>query len=932
MRVSATAMATIVDRQTARFGALNLATSCFRLLHLEPLSFPDRQVRCHLTDHVFTDNDDDDNTIPEYEAVSYAWGSDARTYSIAVNGADFAVTHNLFAILSHLAPSLPSQADIAKRTLWVDAVCIDQYNPHEQSHQVRLMKDIYSNARRVVFHLGHPTADTNLVMSALAMLHDRIDNFGRHYVDSLLLGIIWDEVQAELHSDFSAVHERQRNGLHDLLQRPWFRRVWIIHEAGNARDGLIQCGDRAVSCHTFVLAPGLLGVDVEAQRQDILDAMPTPRRAGSWLSPDKQAERSLFRLLQKFCRAEATLDRDRIYALLGLCDVPAAQGDNHHEMVVDYKKTDIDIVRDTIAHICSCKASTVPESFHHDIPSFLANLYSLDSRVFSLLVQSRDFESLVSMMQERVEHISIKQSHFYDAVRNPFCGGSITELLLASAQPGTIEVTEEIVVAAAQNQTQGLQVMAVLLASCASQIKLTEKVCRAVLMNGVQGPQIAQLLKQRVGNEVQLTHNIIIESVSSTHTWKAILSHLSEHGIDPQTLADVVTAAARKELKGEVILQSLLEDARFNVVVDEQLLLAITENKTNATKLLETVLRHRALGPFSETVLSRCMQHPAHAHALLDLLEQYQGIAPISETLAQSRTPELWSFIKEGYHVRNFTHKTNGDKARTDEGQPVLWWAILRSDIALTELLLDLGASLDIEHPVEGPPILRAVASKNTGMVEVLLSRGAKADLSIVHHSFFDPLLIASMNDDATMLALLLDRGELGVDRVVGELERTTLQMAAEAGKINAVRFLVSRGADIYQADMVGRTALHCAAGKGQLETVRLLVEECGADVDAGVGRSWYTVLSIAVKERRVAVAEFLLQSGADVNGCGWKAMTPLHLAVQWQWPEMVRLLLDHGAGCQMQDRDRDTPRDYAMKLKEREVLDMIDAHLGRVQ
>ncbi|KAH7037057.1 heterokaryon incompatibility protein-domain-containing protein, partial [Microdochium trichocladiopsis] len=330
----------------AAHATLDLDRRCFRLLKLHPLSFPERQIQCCLEDHIFGDESD---TIPPYEAVSYAWGSDAATHTIQVDGADFPVTRNLYTILQHLSPQ-GGAADTATRMLWIDAICIDQYNPHEQSHQVRQMRDIYASASSVIFYLGDPTADTNLVMTALGMLDSRITDFGRQHVDELLLDIIWDEVQTELREKFSAVAERQRNGLHELLQRSWFKRVWIIHEVGTAKQGVVQCGARTVSCETFVLSPALLHVDVGAERRDILDAMPTPKRASSWLSQDRKNERSLYRLLQKFRKAEATLDRDRIYALLGLCENSPASS-RQPGMVVDYKKTDDDIIRDTIAHI-----------------------------------------------------------------------------------------------------------------------------------------------------------------------------------------------------------------------------------------------------------------------------------------------------------------------------------------------------------------------------------------------------------------------------------------------------------------------------------------------------------------------------------------------------------------------------------------------------
>jgi hypothetical protein len=40
------------------------------------------------------------------------------------------------------------------RTIWIDALCIDQKNEQEKSEQVQQMREIYAKAHRVVTWLG----------------------------------------------------------------------------------------------------------------------------------------------------------------------------------------------------------------------------------------------------------------------------------------------------------------------------------------------------------------------------------------------------------------------------------------------------------------------------------------------------------------------------------------------------------------------------------------------------------------------------------------------------------------------------------------------------------------------------------------------------------------------------------------------------------
>ena len=54
-----------------------------------------------------------------------------------------------------------------------------------------------------------------------------------------------------------------------------------------------------------------------------------------------------------------------------------------------------------------------------------------------------------------------------------------------------------------------------------------------------------------------------------------------------------------------------------------------------------------------------------------------------------------------------------------------------------------------------------------------------------------------------------------------------------EGGSVDDCRKLLKRGVDPSSADVDGRTALHLAASSGNINILRLLVEEFGANVNA---------------------------------------------------------------------------------------------------
>src|SRR5256885_5185023 len=75
----------------------------------------------------------------------------------------------------------------------------------------------------------------------------------------------------------------------------------------------------------------------------------------------------------------------------------------------------------------------------------------------------------------------------------------------------------------------------------------------------------------------------------------------------------------------------------------------------------------------------------------------------------------------------------------------------------------------------------------------------------------------------------------------------------------------LNSGADIHQQDEQGWTPLNWAAGKGNVEIVRLLLDR-GADVFR-VGRDQRTPYKIALAAKHVEVARLLKETEQSVNG-----------------------------------------------------------------
>ncbi|PVH70086.1 HET-domain-containing protein, partial [Cadophora sp. DSE1049] len=119
-----------------------------RLLALEPSGDINSEIRCRLIEPSL------DEARGAYEALSYVWGSQIFDHKIICNDKPFYITTNCFLALRYLR----KKANV--RSLWIDAICIDQSSNDERGHQVELMGEIYKFADNVIIWLGEPQPGT----------------------------------------------------------------------------------------------------------------------------------------------------------------------------------------------------------------------------------------------------------------------------------------------------------------------------------------------------------------------------------------------------------------------------------------------------------------------------------------------------------------------------------------------------------------------------------------------------------------------------------------------------------------------------------------------------------------------------------------------------------------------------------------------------
>jgi len=352
-----------------------------RLVTLLPSPTQDAQIECTLSVGSI------ENQSLHYEALSYEWGDpDNPQYEILVDGKPFTVRRNLHQALRCL------RTEFSSRTLWIDAICINQEDVVERNHQVGMMGNIYNFASSVRVWLGEKGDHSR---EAILLLHEIWESFeevcrpgkevgqkakdlrnklaGSYYTAPATPSAAFDSFDVLPSSSLPIyrgesfeiprnllVQERrlawwnrlavpsepldQWEGVAALVERTYWSRIWIVQEYLLAAGTVIQCGWDYIDGRRFDEAVSLVGELFERRKENHPEPLPAinhclervakspgikiPRRRISDREP------TLLELMET-CRSSKSCDpHDRIYAILGLAkDVPL------HEIVVDYDRS-----------------------------------------------------------------------------------------------------------------------------------------------------------------------------------------------------------------------------------------------------------------------------------------------------------------------------------------------------------------------------------------------------------------------------------------------------------------------------------------------------------------------------------------------------------------------------------------------------------------
>ena len=306
-----------------------------------------------------------------------------------------------------------------------------------------------------------------------------------------------------------------------------------------------------------------------------------------------------------------------------------------------------------------------------------------------------------------------------------------------------------------------------------------------------------------------------------------------------------------------------------------------------------------------------------------------QGVN-VNATEADGTTALHWASYRDDLESVDLLLRAGADvNARNDLGATPLWAASQNGSEPMVRRLLEAGANPNASLLLGETPVMVAARSGAPAIVELLAAKGANVNargargqtalmwaVAQKHPEVVRVLLargadIRARSDSWSEVMAVSPHGYLEYNRAIPHGNETALMFAARVDDLASARLLVAAGADVNDQDAWGVSAVVLASHSGFTDVVEFLLEK-GANANAD--KAGFTALHEAVMRRDENLVKVLLNHGADANAPirTWTparrssrdfnfppeliGATPFWLAARFTEPEVMRLLVKHGA------------------------------------
>jgi len=304
-------------------------------------------------------------------------------------------------------------------------------------------------------------------------------------------------------------------------------------------------------------------------------------------------------------------------------------------------------------------------------------------------------------------------------------------------------------------------------------------------------------------------------------------------------------------------------------------------------------------GILSESELYMCWKETDGLPGWLKQLDKLKKeLIAVLDIESPKRKPKKQRLPRAIGKLVDYYLKTNDPKAKSK---------ILENIIAVKD-----PNSQEKETDYELPLNIAAKAGLKEA-VSLLINKGANPNLSSRYGS--SPLIVATINNQIEIVDYLLSNGtdlftthntydEDG--HVSRSLKICKAMLSVRNGNAQLVELLEKHGASTREIDLNGETLIFKAAEAGNIELLRYLISR-GLDVNQSKSETdiyrGETALHYAVRAKKIESIKILLNSGANINSTEFNlhennpwCNTPLDLCEEKSNSELYQYLLQNGA------------------------------------
>lgn len=190
---------------------------------------------------------------PQFAAISYVWGTEEATKHISIDGKAYNIRPNCHYALEQAVRFRCSGADRRRDRwdyLWIDAICINQEDAEEKSHQVSMMSYTYDAATVVLASLGAHANGSQRLFRTVGY------SGSRFRLDSLRTKRLLREVASPGNDSRVAQQNTMRHrippgsrswskhfqSMDSFIKRDYWTRLWIIQEVYGRENVFFMCG------------------------------------------------------------------------------------------------------------------------------------------------------------------------------------------------------------------------------------------------------------------------------------------------------------------------------------------------------------------------------------------------------------------------------------------------------------------------------------------------------------------------------------------------------------------------------------------------------------------------------------------------------------------------------------------------------------------